>query len=150
MRYSELNPAPILSIWKAYYIWYSELFDIVNKKGLADLFAISRFEFSREKNIFLVPPIKVKKYIILYLWNVTSFKQIRGLENFLVSYTIFLDGFEKRLNIFHEKKCRAGLFKFGHSTWGDLVDQFAQDNSIFQHLDTSMIKKSRQNLSKVE
>ena len=113
----------------------------MNKKGLADLFAISRFEFSREKNIFLVPPIKVKKYIILYLWNVTSFKQIRGLENFLVSYTIFLDGFEKRLNIFHEKKCRAGLFKFGHSTWGDLVDQFAQDNSIFQHLDTSMIKK---------
>ena len=113
----------------------------MNKKGLADLFAISRFEFSREKNIFLVPPIKVKKYIILYLWNVTSFKQIRGLENFLVSYTIFLDGFEKRLNIFHEKKCRAGLFKFGHSSWGDLVDQFAQDNSIFQHLDTSMIKK---------
>ena len=27
-------------------MWYSELFDIVNKKGMMDLFAISRFEFT--------------------------------------------------------------------------------------------------------
>ena len=46
-RYSELNPAPILRIYNAHYIWCSELFDIVNKKGLTDLFVISRFECSR-------------------------------------------------------------------------------------------------------
>ena len=38
------NPAPILRIYNAYYIWYSELFDIVNKNGPMDLFVISRFE----------------------------------------------------------------------------------------------------------
>ena len=42
--YSEQNPAPILRIYYAYYIWYSDLFDIVNKKDLIDLFAISKFE----------------------------------------------------------------------------------------------------------
>ena len=44
-RYIEFrNIAPILRIYYAYYIWYSELFDIVNKKGLTDLFIISRFD----------------------------------------------------------------------------------------------------------
>jgi len=38
------NPAPILRIYNAYYIWYSELFDIVNKNGPMDLFVISKFE----------------------------------------------------------------------------------------------------------
>ena len=31
-------------IYQAYYVWYSKLFNIVNKKGLTDLFTISRFE----------------------------------------------------------------------------------------------------------
>ena len=49
MRYSEQNPATILRIYQAYYIWYRKLFDIVNKKGLTDLFAISRFECTLSK-----------------------------------------------------------------------------------------------------
>ena len=35
---------PFWGFTKLNYIWYSELFNIVNKKGLTDLFTISRFE----------------------------------------------------------------------------------------------------------
>ena len=42
-RDSKQNQVPILRIYYAYYIWYSELLDIVNKKGIMDLFVISRF-----------------------------------------------------------------------------------------------------------
>ena len=47
-------PPAILS---RYYIWYSELFDIVNKKVLTDLFVISRFEC-----IWLNGKMSYKKY----------------------------------------------------------------------------------------
>ena len=33
-----------MRIYQAYHIWYIELFNIVNKKGLMELFIISRFE----------------------------------------------------------------------------------------------------------
>ena len=45
-QYSELNPYPIWRIYWSYYIWYSELFDIVNKKSLTNLFIRSRFEYT--------------------------------------------------------------------------------------------------------
>ena len=51
LRYSEQNLASILKIYQEYQVDLirfdivgSELFDIVNKKGLTDLFTISRFE----------------------------------------------------------------------------------------------------------
>ena len=38
---------PFWGFTKHYHIWYSKSLDIVNKKGLTDLFAISRFECTK-------------------------------------------------------------------------------------------------------
>ena len=52
-RYIELNLAPILSIYLAYYIWYSELFGKVNKKIPKDLFVILRFNWCHSIGLYL-------------------------------------------------------------------------------------------------
>ena len=66
---SEQNPAPILGI----YIWYSELFEIVNKKCMTYLFAISRFEctkYSLSSILYVTSMylVNCKQHLLLSLW----------------------------------------------------------------------------------
>ena len=96
------NLAPILRIYYNWYIWYSEIFNIVNKKGLEDFFTITMFQCTNYLPIYIVCMIFIPE--ILYwdnledekfhptnrrMWSRTRRKGLRSIqEKYLyISYT---------------------------------------------------------------
>ena len=119
-----INPVPILKI----YIWYSELFNIANKKCLMDLFVISRFDCTalivtwwivwwyqiRHKHYIVKQSMKKTKSLIVILqklfflkeavrvnwhWALTYHRHVGHLKNMGILYALSIAHSNNKTNL---------------------------------------------------
>lgn len=68
------------------------------------------------------------------LGNVALLEQISRLEDLLLRHSVLLDRSLEALDVLHQLEVGALLLDLLHRSWGQLVDQLAEGDSVLQHL----------------